>query len=153
MVLVSDGDWMVMLLVGDGVWMVMMSVGHADQMVMVLVRDGDRMPTLLVEGGDWCQGGHLGASVFLFRPRVSFISKVRGVSVLLSFISLLSNCQNQCIVHFQRAWEYCLVGCRWLSTSFCHSFQKSGSPVGFVVSACLQRLFVGLRLFRLNFLN
>ena len=32
--------------------------------------------------------------MFLFRARVSFISKVSGVSVLLSFISLLSNCQN-----------------------------------------------------------
>ena len=71
--------------------------------------------------------------------------------MLWSFISLLSNCQNQCIVHFQRAWGNCLVVCRWLSASVCHSFQKSGSPVGFVVSACLQRLFVGLRLFRLNF--
>ena len=89
--------------------------------------------------------------MFLFRARVSFISKVSGVSVLLSFISLLSNCQNQCVVHFQRPWGNCLVVCRWLSTSVCHSFQKSGSPVGFVVSACLQRLFGGLRLFGLNF--
>ena len=32
--------------------------------------------------------------MFLFRARVSFISKVRGVSVLFSFISLLSNCQK-----------------------------------------------------------
>ena len=89
--------------------------------------------------------------MFLFRARMSLLSKVKGVSVLLSFISLLSNCQNQCVVHFQRAWGNCLVVGRWLSTSVCHSFQKSGSPVGFVVSACLQRPFGGLRLFRLNF--
>ena len=50
--------------------------------------------------------------MFLFRARVSFISKVRGLSVLLSFISLLSNCQNQCVVHFQRAWgNWGLVVC------------------------------------------
>ena len=89
--------------------------------------------------------------MFLFRARVSFISKLRGVSVLLSFISLLSNCQNQCVVHFQRAWGNGLVVCRWLSTSGCHSFQKSGSPVGFVVSASVQRLFEGLPLSSLNF--
>ena len=89
--------------------------------------------------------------MFLFRARVSFISKVSGVSVLLSFISLLSNCQNQYVVHFQRAWGKCFVVCLWLSTSVCHSFQKSGSPVGFVVSAYFQRLFGGLRLFGLNF--
>ena len=91
--------------------------------------------------------------MFLFRARVSFISKVSGVSVPLSFISLLPNCPNQCVVHFQRARGNCLVVCRWLSTSVCHSFQKSGSPVGFVVSACLQRMFGGLRLFKLNFLK
>ena len=91
--------------------------------------------------------------MFLFRARVSFISKLSGVSVLLSFISLLSNCQNQCVVRFQSAWGNRLVVCRWLSTSVCHSFEKSGSPVGFVVSACLQRLFGRLRLFRLNFLK
>ena len=89
--------------------------------------------------------------MFLFRARVSFISKVSGVSVLWSFISLLSNCENQCVVHLQGAWGNCLVVCWWLSTSVCHSFQKSGSPVGFVVSACLQRLLGGLRIFGLNF--
>ena len=71
--------------------------------------------------------------------------------MLSSFISLLSNYQNQCVVHFKRALGDCLVVCKLLSTSVCHSFQKSGSPVGFVVSACLQRLFGGLRPFRLNF--
>ena len=89
--------------------------------------------------------------MFLLRARVSFISKVRGVSVSLSFISLLSNYQNQCVVHFKRAWGNCLVVCQLLSTSVCRSFQKSGSPVGFVVSACPRRLFRGLRLFRLIF--
>ena len=80
-----------------------------------------------------------------------FHFKSEGVSVLLSFISLLSNYQNQCAVHFKRAWGNCLVVTQLPSTSVCHSFQKSGSPVGLVVSACLQRLFGGLWLFRLNF--
>ena len=71
--------------------------------------------------------------------------------MLLSFIPLLSNYQNQFVVHFKRAWGNCLVVCQLLSTSICHSFQKSGSPVAFVVSACLKRLFGGLWLFRLNF--
>ena len=34
--------------------------------------------------------------MFRFRARVSFISKVRGVSVLLSFISLLSLSKSMC---------------------------------------------------------
>ena len=87
----------------------------------------------------------------MFRAHVSFISKVRGTSVLLSFVSLLSNYQNQCVFHFKRAWGNCLLVSQLLSTSVCRSFQKSGSPVGFVVSACPQRLFGGLRLFKLNF--
>ena len=89
--------------------------------------------------------------MFLFRARVFFISKVRGVSVLLSFISPLSNYQNQCVVHFKRAWGNCLVVCQLLSTSVCRSFQKIRSPVGFMVSACPRRPFGGLRLFRLDF--
>ena len=145
MVLVSDGDRMVMLLVGDGDWMVLVLVGHADRMVMVLVGDGDRMVTVLVT---WRLPGGNSVSV----PRTcAFLFKSERVSVLLSFISLLSNYQNHRIVHFKRAWGNCLVVRQLLSTSVCHSFQKSGSPVGFVVSACLQRLFGGLWLFRLSF--
>ena len=75
------------------------------------------------------------------RPRV-FHFKSEGVSVLLSFISPLSNYQHQCVVHFKSeghrgAWGNCLVVSQLFSTLVCHSFQKSGSPVGFVVSACL----------------
>ena len=33
----------------------------------------------------------------------------------------------------------------------CHSFQKLGSPVGFLPTACRQRLFAWLRFFQLNF--
>ena len=70
--------------------------------------------------------------------------------------SLLSNYQRQCVVHFKSeghrgAWGDCVVVSQLFSTSVCHSFQKSGSPLGFLVSACLQRPFGGLRLFRLNF--
>ena len=92
---------------------------------------------------------------FLFRQRV-FHFNTEGASVLLSFISLLSNYQHQFVVHFkseghQVAWGDCVVVSQLFSASVCHCFQKSGSPVGFVVSACLRRLFGGLRLFRLNF--
>ena len=76
--------------------------------------------------------------------------------MLLSFISLLSKYQHQCVVHFKSeghrgAWGDFVVVSQLFSTSVCHFFHKSGSPVGFVVSACLQRLFGGLRLFGLNF--
>ena len=89
------------------------------------------------------------------RQRV-FHFKSEGGSVLLSFISLLSNYQRQCVVDFKSeghrgAWGDCVVVSQSFSTSVCHSFQKSGSPAGFLVSACLQRLFGGLWLFRLNF--
>ena len=89
------------------------------------------------------------------RPRV-FHFKSEGVSVLLSFISLLSFYQHQFVVHFKSechrgAWGNCLVVSQLFSTSVCHSFQKTGSLVGFLVSAYVQRLFGGLRLFRLNF--
>ena len=75
------------------------------------------------------------------RPRV-FHFKSEGVSVLLSFISLLSKYQHQCVVHLKSeghrgGWGNCVVVSQLFSTSVCHSFQKSGSPVGFVVSACL----------------
>ena len=84
---------------------------------------------------------------FVFRQRV-FHFKSEGGSVLLSFISLLSNYQHQCVVHFkseghQGAWGDCVVVSQLFSTLVCHSFQKSGSPVGFVVSACLQRCLGG----------
>ena len=83
-------------------------------------------------------------------PRV-FHFKSEGVSVLWSFVSLLTNYQHQWVVHFKRAGGNCVVVRQLFSTSACHSFQKSGSPLGFVVSACLERLFGGLWLFRLNF--
>ena len=93
---------------------------------------------------------------FLFRARIVLHFKSEGVGVLLSFIPLLSNYQHQCVIHFKieghrGAWGICLVVSQLLSTSVCHSCQKSGTPVGFVVSACLQRLLGGLWLFRLNF--
>ena len=96
-----------------------------------------------------------GNSVSVLRPRV-FHFKSERVSVLLSFISLLANYQHQCVVHFISEGHWGASGNRLVvsqlfSTSVCHSFQKSGSLVGFVVSACLQRLFGGLWLFRLNF--
>ena len=93
---------------------------------------------------------------FVFFPRqCAFHFKSEGRSVLLSFISLLSNYQRQCVVHFKSeghrgALGDCVVVSQLFSTSVCHSFQKSGAPVGFLVFACLQRLFGGLRLFRSN---
>ena len=94
---------------------------------------------------------------FIFVPcqRV-FHFKSEGGSVLLSFVSLLSNYQRQCVVHFKSeghrgAWGDCVVVSQLFSTSVCQSFQKNGSLVGFLVSASLQRLFGGLRLFGLNF--
>ena len=76
--------------------------------------------------------------------------------MLLSFISLLSNYQRQCVVHFKikghrGAGGDGVVVSQLFSTSLCQSFQKSGSLVGFLVFACLHRPFGGLRLFGLNF--
>ena len=94
---------------------------------------------------------------FISVPRQCVVHfKSEGGSVLLSFISLLSNHQRQCVVQFESeshrgAWGDCVVVSQLFSTSACHSFQKSGSPVGLLVSACLQCLFGGLPLFTLNF--
>ena len=72
--------------------------------------------------------------------------------MLLSFIYY----QRQSVIHFKSdshwwAWGDCVVVSELFSTSMCHSFQKRGSPLGFLVSACLQRLVGWLRFFRLNF--
>ena len=84
---------------------------------------------------------------FIFGPPPCFFRfKSEGGSVLLSFISLLSNYQHQCVVHFKSeghwgAWGDCVVVSQLFSTSLCHDFQKSGSPVVLwclhVFSACL----------------
>ena len=75
-----------------------------------------------------------------------------GGNVLLSFIYF----PRQCVIHFKSeghrwAWGDCVVVSQLVSTSMCHSFQKRGSPVGFLLSACRQCLFGWLRFFKLNF--
>ena len=167
MVWVSDGDGIVMLLVGDSGWMVMVLVGHADRMVMVLVGDGDRMVMVLVgdgdgmvmvqvEDGDCRHGGHPHATVLLsfiyFSRQCVCHFKSEGGMVLLSFICF----QRPCVIRFKTeghwwAWGDCVLVSQLFSTSMCHSFQKRGSPVGFLFSACHQRLFGWLRFFKLNF--
>ena len=136
--------------------MVMVLVGHADRIVMVLVGDGDRMVTAYVEDGDWCRGGYPEATVllsFIYVPRQCvFHLKSEGGIVSLSFI--YPQCQR--VVHFKSeghwwAWGDCGVVSELFSTSVGHSFQRSGSPVDILVSACLQRLFGWLPFFKLNF--
>ena len=92
--------------------------------------------------------------IYLFidvpRQRVLHFKSEGGI-VLLSFIYY----QRQCVIHFKCdghwwAWGDCVVVSKLFSTSMCHSFQKSGSPVGFLVSARLRRLFGWLRFFTLN---
>ena len=46
--------------------------------------------------------------------------------------------------------EWCVVS-QLFSMSMCHSFQKRGSPVGFLFSTYCRRLFGWLRSFKLNF--
>ena len=90
---------------------------------------------------------------FIYVPRQCVLHfKSDGGIVLLSFIYY----QRQCVIHTKSeghwwAWGDCVVVSEFFSTSLCHSFQKRGSPLGFPVSACLQRLFGWSRCFRLNF--
>ena len=99
----------------------------------------------------WCHSFLFPASV-CFISKVRFISKVKGefccchsfiyyqiINVNVSFISEVRvTCGPRGIVS------------QLFSTPMCPSFQKSASPVGFLLSACLRRLF-GWLLFMLNF--
>ena len=89
---------------------------------------------------------------FIYVPRHRvFHLKSEGGMVLLSFIYY----RRQCVIHFKSeghrwAWGDFVVVSELFSTSVCHSFQTSGSPVGLLVAG-LQRLFRWLPFFKLNF--
>ena len=84
---------------------------------------------------------------FIYVPRQCvFHFKSEGGIALLSFIYV----QRQRVIHWW-AWGNCVVFSQLFSTSMCHSFEKRGSPVGFLLSACRQRLVGWLRFFGLNF--
>ena len=89
---------------------------------------------------------------FIFPASVSFISKVRGelccchsfiFNVNVPFISKVRVTGGPGgIVHV-------VVG-QLFSTSMCHSFEKRGSPVVFLLSACRPRLVGWLRFLRFS---
>ena len=90
---------------------------------------------------------------FIYVPRQRvFHFKSEGGIVLLSFIYF----QRECVIHCKSEGHWwasgdCVVVSELFSTSMCHSFEKRGSPVVFLLPPCRQHLVGWLRFFKLNF--